>query len=224
MARGALSRVANIIRADLDEMLNRMEDPKKLIPYLIREMEEAVETAVDEAAGAVANERSLERRLGHTRERVETWQAKAEAAVASGDDARARKALEQRLLESSGLDDLEAALAESRKATADLKQQLANCRSKLQGARSRHRTLVARSAATALRRTDRPGAAPLNTAAFQDYDRLVDTVAAEEAAAEVYEQMAGSASELDSDFEKLEKEQKVDEALREMKRKLGPTA
>jgi phage shock protein A len=224
MARGALSRVANIIRADLDEVLNRMEDPKKLIPYLIREMEEAVETAVDEVAGAVANERGLERRLDRARERVDAWQAKAEAAVAAGDDAQARKALEHRLLESSALDDLEAAVVESRKATNDLKQQLAACRSKLQGARARQKTLVARSAATALRRTDRPGAAPLNTAAFRDYDRLVDSVAAEEATAEVYEQMAGAASELDSDFEKLEKEKKVDEALNEMKRKLGPTA
>ena len=72
-------------------------------------------------------------------------------------------------------------------------------------------------------RTGRPGAASLNTAAFEDYDRLVDAVAAEEAAAEVYERVAGTASELDSEFEKLERKQKVDEALSEMKQKLGPT-
>ena len=93
MARGALSRVANIIRADIDELLNRMEDPRKLVPYLIREMEDAVEAAVEEVAGAVANERCLERKLRQARDRSESWQKKAEEAVTAADDERARKAL-----------------------------------------------------------------------------------------------------------------------------------
>ncbi len=217
MARGALSRIANLIRADLDEVLNRMEDPRKLIPYLIREMEEAVEAAVDEVARAVANERGLERRLGQAGKRVDSWQSKAEAAVTAGDEETARRALEHRMLESSAVEDLEAALTESRQATESLKQQLDACRTKLQTARSRQRTVVARKAAVTLRRAGRPGPDPIDRAAFDDYDRLVDAVAADEAAAEVYEQVAGTAGALDAELEKLERRQKIEEALDELK-------
>ena len=220
MARGALSRVANIIRADIDELLNRMEDPRKLVPYLIREMEDAVEAAVEEAAGAVANERCVERRLSQARERSESWQRKAEEAVAAGDDGLARKALEHKVVEAAALEDLEKALEESRKAAESLKQQLAACRAKLKAARARQRTLIVRQAATRRRCDLREPSTRVDISAFGAYDRLTEQVARDEATAEVYARIVASESELDVEFEQLEQKQKVDEELRVLKEKL----
>ena len=65
---GALSRMANVVRAEVNEVLNRIEDPKKMVRQMIWELQAEVDDALAAVAHAIANERLLDRRLAQKRE------------------------------------------------------------------------------------------------------------------------------------------------------------
>ena len=220
MAKGALSRVADIIKADIDDLLSRMEDPGKLIWQMILEMEEAVEEAVATVGRAIGNEKLLERRLREVQAAEEAWEMKAAQAVEAGEDDLARQALHQKATAMGAAQDLEAALEEARQVTAQLKQQLAQFKSKLDEARARQRTLVARCRVAQGRRGVVRHPVGVRTDVFERFEGFCQEVAGEEAAAEVYEEVAGSNPMLDEAFEKLEQKKRVEKELQALKQKL----
>ena len=144
MARGTLTRVADIIRADIDDLVSRMEDPTKLVRQMILEMEDAVDDAVASVGNAVANERLLERRIRERRGEEQLWEEKAEQALEAGEEDLARRALERKVTVLAAAEDMENALEEASHITTQLKQQLAGFRQKLDEARTRQRSLAAR--------------------------------------------------------------------------------
>ena len=96
MATGTLSRIADIIRADVDDLLNRMEDPEKMSRLMMTEMENAVNNATAAVADAMAGQRLLERRLKARRADAAAWDRTAERAVSQGNDDLARLTLERK--------------------------------------------------------------------------------------------------------------------------------
>jgi len=95
MARGPLSRMANVVRAEFEDLMSQMENPKLMVGQAIRDMETALDDALVSVAGAIANERILDRRLKEKKEEVSRWRMKAEEAVQAGEDELARHALSQ---------------------------------------------------------------------------------------------------------------------------------
>ena len=61
MARGIFYRMADIVKANVNDLITRAEDPEKMIRQMILEMEEAVNKATASVGTAVANEKRLER-------------------------------------------------------------------------------------------------------------------------------------------------------------------
>ena len=137
MAAGTLSRVANIIRADMDDLLCRMEDPDKMARLMMTEMENAVNDAVAAVADAMAGQRLLERRVKARRADAAGWDGTAERAVSRGDDDLARLALERKAAIEAEAEGLEKALDEAGKVTAQLERQCARLKDRFQEARSR---------------------------------------------------------------------------------------
>ena len=218
MARGTLTRVADIIRADIDDLVSRMEDPTKLVRQMILEMEDAVDEAVASVGNAIANERLLERRIRDRKGEAEIWEAQA---LDAGEEDLARRALERKVTIQATTEEMESALEEAGQITSQLKQQLVQFRQKLEEARTRQRSLAARHriAQDPGRLTGRPMSP--STEAFDRYDRLCQEVERREAAAEVYEEVAGSAPGLEADFAKLEQKKRVQRELQTLKDRQG---
>jgi phage shock protein A len=86
-------RVGDIIAANLNDLVDRFEDPEVMLRQAIREMETMIEGATVAAARAVAGERLLSKDLADHERRVLNWRAAAEDAVARDEDAQARRAL-----------------------------------------------------------------------------------------------------------------------------------
>ena len=217
MARGTLTRVADIIRADIDDLVSRIEDPTKLVRQMILEMEDAVDEAVAAVGNAIANERLLERRTRERKAEAQIWEEKAAQALDAGEEDLARRALERKVTILTGVEEMDSALEEARQITTQLKQQLVQFRQKLEEARSRQRSLVARH-----RAAQDPGR-PMtpSTEAFDRYDRMCQEVERREAAAEVFEEMAGSSPGLEADFARLEKRKRVEQELQALKDRRG---
>ena len=230
MAKGIFSRMADIVKANINDLLNRAEDPEKMIRQMILEMEEAVNKATASVCTAVANEKRLERQHMEKTDQIEVWQKKAELAVESGEDDLARRALERRATLEQASSDLETALEESRRTSEQLKSQLMQLKANgtyalgtipFDEARTRQGALIARQRAAEARKQVARGLAGVGDDAFSSFERFRQRVESEEAEADAHQEMAGSEPSLDEAFTKLERKGTVEEELAALKKKLG---
>jgi len=187
MARSALSRIRNIVRAEIEDVLGRIEDPKKMVNQMLIDMERAFEQAIREVSRAIANEKIIERRLKRAEEEVERLQAEAEEAVNRGDDETARRVLDAKVSLESTAAELKRTYTEAESVSSRLKSQLGELRTKLETARNRKDTIAVR------KQFNRATSAPsrLDRRPFDEFDRLCNEVDREEIASEVYEEISG---------------------------------
>jgi phage shock protein A len=89
-------RVSHILTANLNDLVDRFEDPEQMLRQTIREMEDAIDAATLAAARSIASEKLLEKQIESGRAQAARWQRAAEAAVAADDDDRARRAIVRR--------------------------------------------------------------------------------------------------------------------------------
>ncbi len=103
-------RIGDIVAANLNDLVDRFEDPEVMLKQAIREMETMIEDATAAAARAIAGERLLARDLSDHQENARRWEARAEEAVRNGDDELGRQAIARAL-------EHQAMLADTRRAT-----------------------------------------------------------------------------------------------------------
>lgn len=211
---GTFSRISNVVRAEVDDVLNKIEDPKKMVRQMVLDMEDALDDAVVAVAQAMASEKLLARRIAQKREESALWARKAEGAMDAGEEELARKALFQKVAVDEAVNTLQKAREEAEEVTATLKQRLAELKAKLASARAQQSTLAIRKQVVQEMRQDARVAA---------YDRFVRDVAREEATAEIYAEMADDA-QLEDEFDKLERKQRVEAEMQVLKEKIKQSA
>ena len=212
---GTFSRISNVVRAEVDEVLNNLEDPKKMVRQMVRDMEDALDDAVVAVAQAMANEKLLARRIAQKREDSALWARKAEDAMAAGEEELARKALVQKVAVDEAVNTLQKAWEEAEAVTATLRQRLAELKAKLASARTQQSTLAIRKQVVVQEmRQD---------ARVEAYDRFVRDVAREEATAEIYAEMVDDA-QLEDEFDQLERKQRVEAEIQVLKEKVKQSA
>jgi phage shock protein A len=89
-------RVNDILTANLNDLVDRFEDPEKLLRQALREMDDAIAASTSAAARSIAAKKMLDAEIGTRQAQTARWQRNAAAAVAAGDDGRARRALSRR--------------------------------------------------------------------------------------------------------------------------------
>src|SRR6201997_5924885 len=134
---GLLERVGTLIRANLNDMLDRAEDPEKLIKQVILDMENQYLQVKTQVAVSIADQHMLEKRLRENEDTARDWMRKAEIAVDKLEDDLARAALDrfqtsQRLAHSYGeqVEDQKAQVEALKGALIKLEQKLDEAKSK----------------------------------------------------------------------------------------------
>ena len=92
-----LQRVLLLLRANINDMVDKSEDPEQMLRQLQQDLRNQMVQVKTQVATAIAQEHTLQTRCEELTKQAEQWQHKAEVAVTHGDDAQARRALEQRL-------------------------------------------------------------------------------------------------------------------------------
>ena len=142
-------------------------------------------------------------------------------AVEAGNDDLARRALERKASLARASEDVKPALEESRRTSQQLKAQLEQLKGKLDEARTRRGTLIARHRAAKARKELAQSMTGLGGDAFSSFDRFEEKVETKEAEAEAHAELAGDQTSLDEEFEKLEQKSEVDDDLAKLKAKMG---
>lgn len=217
---GVFSRLSDIINSNLNAMLDKAEDPEKVVRLIIQEMEDTLVEVRSNAARALADSKEVARKKGEFARRANEWESKAELALAKGreDLARGAVAAKRKAEEMIGLLDKEiSAIDETVGKTND---DLARLQAKLKEARAKQRSLeIRRNAASDSVRVSRQvndGRIEEALAKFERYERRIDELEGE---AESW--TMGRPRTLEDEFAELEAEDAVNAELEALKRRVA---
>jgi len=188
---------------------------------MVIEMEQSVNKATLAVAQAIANEKSLERKLEKARKDKEDWEQKAVLALQSGREDLAKAALEKKAVCDRNYNDLLPILEQARQTSVKLRQQLDQLKNKLEEARTRQSTLIARSQAAKAQKQIAQSFSGVGTDAFSKFDKFESKIEQLEAEAQAFEQLAGENTSLEDEFKKLTSSSDVDAELLALKAKMG---
>ncbi len=215
-----LERVTTLIRANLNDLIDRAEDPEKMIKQVILDMQNQLLQVKTQVAVSIADQHMLEKKLKENEETMADWLGKAERAVDKQQDDIARSALEryrsyQQLAESyrEQVEDQKAQVETLKSALQKLEQKMAEAESKKDLLLARHRRSLAASRANQAQLTigDRSKVAT--------FDRLKDKVLHGEAVSQAETEML--TDDLADRLGKLEKQDEIERMLAEIKARRG---
>ena len=213
---GIFSRIGEIVNANISAMLEKAEDPVKMVKMMIHEMEDTLMEIKSSAAEVIAEEKRINRNVRQFDERSTSWQEKAELAVSRGRDDLAREALEQKLAYIRKGTALKGRQEEIRQLVNHYRADILRLEEKLQSARLRQRSLVERQQRQAKRRRVEEHIYQATAGSLSRFDQLESRIDRVEADADV---AAISNESLDRRFEELAHENEVEKELENLKQK-----
>lgn len=141
---GIFTRFRDIVSSNINAMLDKAEDPEKMIKLMIREMEDTLIELKSSCAGTIANHKKVERLGQDARDKEAFWNEKAELAVTKGRDDLARQALMEKRKFSQRLEAVDAELVDLSTMVDQYRNDITELESKLKSAREKQRLLVQR--------------------------------------------------------------------------------
>ncbi len=213
---GIFTRFRDIVSSNINAMLDRAEDPEKMIKLMIREMEDTLVEIKAACAGAMAEKKKVLRRLEEVRERAGLWEERARLAVAKKRDDLAREALVEKRRFTSMVEKHEADLIEHDGLINQYQDDIQQLEDKLHKAREKQRMLVqrhihatrARQAREEIRRAD-------NYASIAKFDELEQRIERMEAEADLVN--FGRQPNLDEAFDDLRTDDDIERELAAIK-------
>ena len=220
---GIFSRFADIINSNIGAILDRAEDPEKIIRLIIQEMEDTLVEVRTNAAHAIAERKEIGRKLSRLQETRHEWERRAELALAKGREDLAKGALLEkaklgevgRLLEEQ-LAQVETALGQGDADISKLQAKLAEAKAKQKALMVRHDTADSR---LKVRRNLYDSRVDDALARFDQVERKLDEA---EGKVEAYD--LGQRQTLAQEIADLEAESAIDEELSVLKRRLATDA
>lgn len=215
---GIFTRFRDIVSANINAMLDKAEDPEKMVSLMIREMEDTLVEIKSSCAGVMAESKKIERQLEQINSRVGYWEDKARLAIEKGRDDLAKEALLEKRRFMATKERLESGGNEHQHLIAQYQQDIRQLEDKLQSARDKKRMLVQRhlhalqkqQAQREIRRAD-------STEAVIKFDELENRIERMEAEAELIN--FGQKPGLQAELEQLEIEAEIENELQALKKK-----
>jgi phage shock protein A len=217
---GILDRLSRLIRANLNDLIKRAEDPEKIIAQALEDMRAALRDARMEVAEAMAQLAKLKRDQQSYAEQTAAWEEKATEALKAGREDLAREALKRKAQAQSLADGFNQQVNQQQSIVDQLTTQLKALEGKIQEAESKQALLVARQkgveAAEAVRRMDSKFDANSAVAAFDEMEKRVQAMEDKHAALSEMDK-----DDIDRQLEALNIDKGVDDDLARLKKQLG---
>ncbi len=205
---GIFDRMGKVISSNVNNLLDKAEDDKKLLELNLEEMDEQLKRGRQEVISAVAAEKQLKKKKEDMSTEVDKWDKRAELALKSGDEALAREALKQKKRVASEAETIEKARAAQRDQALKMKDELERMEQKLEELKLRKGTIIAR--AQQAKGTEGLGAKG-GSSAFDNFRRMEEKIEDREA--------QGSAmNEVEEVLGKGQKDQDLEAKFRDLER------
>ena len=223
MRMGIMDRVATVIKSNLNNLINKAEDPEKMLDQILIEMRQQLLEAKRQVAVAIADEKRLAAQLEAELEQVREWERRATMAVQKGEDDLAREALRRKADHEQIAIGYNTQWDAQKSSTENLKNALRGLSQKIEEAGRKKNLLVARQKrAEAQKHIHEVMTGLTDTSAFESFDRMASKVeyieAQANAAVEISQELSGDTME--QRFRALESSTDVEQELHALKAKV----
>ncbi len=217
---GIFSRLHDIINSNINTLLDKAENPEKIIRLVIQEMEDTLVEVRSDAARTIADKKKLQRRIEHIHRDITDWNGKAELAISKGREDLARAALKEKhslerfatALESE-LDALEEQLSHLNTDTAQLQQKLDDAKARSKAMMMKQTTVSGR-----LRTREKLHDSRLDDA-LSRFDNMESKIDLMEGKVESFD--VGRDANLEEKFNELESEDIIEQELSRLKSRMS---
>ncbi|RCW66302.1 PspA/IM30 family protein [Saliterribacillus persicus] len=215
------SRVKTVVGSELNAMLDKAEDPVKMLDQFMREMQSDIQEVEAAVAKQMANEKMLKKKFDDANTLVEKRQKQAEQAIEAGNEDLARRALEDKNEQAKQAESLQTTWEQANKDVLSLREKLDEMKKEYHEMKIKKDTLKARAESAKTRtKMNRTMSSIGNDQSKRGFERMEEKVLQFEAEAETSDDLSSDSKSLDDEFEQLDNSD-VDNELAELKKKMG---
>ncbi len=208
---GIFDRMGDLLRANVNDLLDRAEDPEKMVKQIIIDMEQQIREATQALGQAMASERQAAKQLENAKASSLDWENKAKMALQAGNQELARKALSNKVTVDGNIQSFQTAYDQITAQTAELRSRVEILKGKLEEARMRQNMLVARAQMADAQKNVATTLSGTNTdSAFSKLDKMERKIEGKEAQAEAFAAMSGDTTFAKDEFKELAHDSSVD--------------
>jgi len=217
---GIFTRFSDIVNSNINAILDKAEDPEKIVRLMIQEMEDTLVEVRSAAARSIADKKDLNRKIERLDREKREWDARAELAMRKEREDLAKAALVEKSRVSGAVDVLKEDYLAVDEGLAKLNEDIARLESKLEDAKTRQKSLLARhktaNSRLAARKKIHDYKIDDAMVRFEAYTRRIDDV---EGRVEAYD--LGLPKDLNHEFAGLESEESVNKELDALKKRVA---
>lgn len=215
-----LSRVRDILSANLNDLLDRAEDPEKMVNQYLRDLNANLYETKTHVAAAMADETKLHNKMVQYQTEADQWQGKAEAALRANDEELARQALSRKLSSQKLADNYKQQYEAQDQQVEEMQDALVKLEARIAEAKARRDLLIAKRNRAETQQTIQRTIQGINsTNALDKLGQLEERVDDQLAQADAMAKL--NRGSLESRFEDLEANQELDQELAALRRKVS---
>ena len=224
-----LKRISDLVRSNVNDVLDKAEDPRKILDQTILDMQGEHKKAKKMLLETMTLLKTAEKQVEKYNKDSSDWEQKAMAALKGGNEDLARSALSEKQKAEDLATEAESGVVGQRKYVEELKIQLNALEGKIEEAKKKRDELIARMQAAEMKKKQAEGRSPdgrrdyvNESSAFDTFNRMVEKIENSEAEVEARSELLGNHDPVaEAELEKTLKEQSADEALAALKAKMG---
>ena len=220
---GLFDRISRVVRANLNDVVSKAEDPEKILEQSIIDMQEDLVQLRQAVARSIASQKRTQQQYNQAQTEANNWQQRAQLALQKGDENLAKEALIRKKTNAETAATLKASLDQQTTQVDTLKRNLIAVESKISEAKTKKDMLKARAQAAKAQEQLQGAVGRLNTNnSMAAFERMEEKVLELEARSTAVGELVGN--DLDAQFKLLESGNDVDDELAAMKAQmsLGP--
>lgn len=216
------SRLSDLLKSNINDLIDRAEDPEKMVKQIIIDMEEQLQNAVQGLGSVMASEREMLKKLKESQDESKLWEDRARDALKSDNEELAKKAIDKKLEADTSVKQYQKMYDNISSQTKILREQVDLLKKKLTEARARQTMLIARDKVAEARKEVISAVGDLDSSgAFAKMDKMEKKIAEKEAQADAAFDISGMDDEEDDEFEEMESKQAADDEMARLKKELS---